>query len=45
MTDVIEEALWQLTYNFESYWGKACANVLRAIHVAVFRVAENEDEV
>jgi len=45
MTDVIEEALWQLNYNFESYWGKACANVLRAIHVAVFRVAENEDEV
>ena len=34
MIDVIEEALWQLNNSFELYWGKACASVLRAIHLA-----------
>ena len=42
MTEVIEEALWQLNSNFESYWGKSCANVLRAIHAAVYKVNNTE---
>ncbi|MCR9012896.1 DUF5063 domain-containing protein [Gabonibacter chumensis] len=44
MTDVIEEALWQLNNSFELYWGRACASVLRAVHVAVFRIMDNEVE-
>lgn len=39
--EVIEEALWELNNNFELYWGKACAGVLRAVHHAVFQ-AENQ---
>lgn len=38
--EVIEEALWELNNNFELYWGKACAGVLRAIHHAVYQVAD-----
>lgn len=38
--EVIEEALWELNNNFELYWGKACAGVLRAIHHVVYRVAD-----
>lgn len=38
--DVIEEALWELNNNFELYWGKACAGVLRAIHCAVYKVGD-----
>lgn len=41
--DVIEEALWGLNTNFELYWGKACASVLRAVHVAVYETG-NADE-
>ena len=41
MTEVIEEALWQLNSNFELYWGKACASVLRAIHGAIYKIADN----
>ena len=40
MVDVIEGALWQVNNSFELYWGKACASVLRAVHVAIFRVAD-----
>lgn len=36
--EVMGEALWQLNENFESYWGKACAGVLRAVHQVVFRL-------
>ena len=43
MTDVIEEALWQLNNNFELYWGKACASVLRAIHLAIYRIVDTDD--
>ena len=43
MVEVIEEALWQLNNNFELYWGKACAGVLRAIHAAVYKVADSNE--
>lgn len=43
MIDVIEEALWQLNNSFELYWGKACASVLRAIHLAIYKVADTDD--
>lgn len=42
MVDVIQEALWQLNNSFELYWGKACASVLRAIHVAIFKVTDEQ---
>lgn len=41
--EVIEEALWQLNNNFELYWGKSCAGVLRAIHHAVFQMKDEEE--
>lgn len=31
---VMGEAIWNLNNNFDLYWGKACAEVLRAIHLA-----------
>ncbi|MDR0982344.1 MAG: DUF5063 domain-containing protein [Culturomica sp.] len=34
--EVIEESLWKLNDNFELYWGKASAEVLRAIHHVVY---------
>lgn len=43
LTEVITEALWQLNNNFELYWGKACAGVLRAIHHAVYRIKDEEN--
>lgn len=43
VAEVMEEALWQLHNNFELYWGKACASVLRAVHHVVFQ-EENEGE-
>ena len=43
LTEVIEEALWLLNANFELYWGKACVNVLRAIHVAMYRMEDREE--
>jgi hypothetical protein len=42
MLDVMQEALWQLNANFELYWGRACASVLRAVHAAVFRITDEE---
>lgn len=39
---VMEEALWQLNANFEFYWGKACASLLRAVHQVVYK---EKDEV
>lgn len=42
MVDVIGEALWQLNNSFELYWGKACASVLRAIHLAIYKVADTD---
>lgn len=41
--DVIGEALWELNNNFELYWGKACASVLRAVHNAVYQLHDAED--
>lgn len=41
--EVIGEALWQLNNNFELYWGKACAGVLRAIHHTVYQIKDEED--
>ena len=43
MIDVIEEALWQLNNSFELYWGKACTSVLRAIHLAIYKVVDTGD--
>ncbi|GHV67437.1 DUF5063 domain-containing protein [Bacteroidia bacterium] len=40
--EVIEEALWTLNDNFELYWGKSCAEVLRAVHGAVYKVTQEE---
>lgn len=34
---IMSEALWTLNNNFDLYWGKSCADVLRAIHVAKCR--------
>lgn len=43
LTEVMEEALWVLNENFELYWGKSCAGVLRAVHAAVYRGADSKD--
>ena len=43
MIDVIEEALWQLNNSCELYWGKACASVLRAIHLAIYKIVDTDD--
>lgn len=40
--EIIGEALWQLNENFELYWGKSCAGVLRAIHTVVYRIKEED---
>lgn len=42
--EVMEEALWKLNDNFELYWGKSCAGVLRALHQVVYKVADADDE-
>jgi hypothetical protein len=42
--EVMQEALWQLNANFERYWGKSCASVLRAVHAAMSRAADDENE-
>lgn len=41
MPEIMSEALWQLNNNFELYWGKTCAELLRAVHHAVYQVADN----
>ena len=41
--EVMDEALWQLNESFESYWGKACAGVLRAVHQVVYRLRDEEN--
>lgn len=41
--ELIDEALWELNNNFELYWGKACAGILRAIHHAVYQVCEDSE--
>ena len=33
---VMSEALWVLNNNFELYWGRACVDVLRAVHTAKY---------
>ena len=42
--EVIGEALWQLNENFELYWGKGCAEVLRAVHHVVFKLREEKED-
>lgn len=42
--EVIGEALWQLNENFEFYWGKGCAEVLRAVHHVVFKLREEKED-
>lgn len=45
MPEIIEEAMWELNNNFELYWGKACAGVLRAVHHVIYRLQdEGEDD-
>lgn len=41
--EVIGEALWELNNNFELYWGKACAGVLRAVHQVVYQMLDAEE--
>ncbi len=42
---VMEEALWTLNNSFELFWGKACADVMKALHQAVCRLSlATEDE-
>ena len=43
MIDVMGEALWQLNNSFELYWGKSCTSVLRAIHLAIYKVTDTDD--
>ncbi len=33
---VMSESLWTLNNNFELYWGRACVDVLRAIHTVKY---------
>lgn len=42
--ELIGEALWELNNNFELYWGKACAGLLRAVHCAVYQVGDDSAE-
>ncbi len=35
---VMSEALWVLNNNFELYWGRACVDVLRAVHTAKYSI-------
>ena len=42
MSEVMEEAIWELNNNFELYWGKSCAGVLRAIHHVVYWLLDEE---
>lgn len=44
MPEIIGEALWELNNNFELYWGKSCAGVLRAVHYVIYRLQDEEDE-
>ena len=41
--NVMYEALWQLSNNFELYWGKNCAELLRIIHSTKFKISLFED--
>lgn len=41
--EVIEEALWTLNSNFEMYWGKSCAGLLRAIHQITYRIKDSRN--
>ncbi len=41
--EVMDEALWQLNNNFELYWGKACAELLRAVHQVVYKETDDEE--
>jgi len=40
LTEVMEEALWELNSNFENYWGKACVDCLPALHYALYKAHE-----
>jgi hypothetical protein len=42
VTGVMQEALWHLNANFELYWGRTCASLLRAIHAAIYRITDEE---
>ena len=42
--DLMEEALWELIYNFEEYWGLKLLNGLRILHRVFFSDEDLEDE-
>lgn len=42
LVEIMEDALWQLNVNFESYWGRSCASVLRAVHAGIYKVEDQE---
>ncbi|MGL5683053.1 MAG: DUF5063 domain-containing protein [Marinifilaceae bacterium] len=44
LDDVMTEALWALNNNFELYWGKTVASLLRAVHLSVYKLKEEQEE-
>lgn len=42
--EMMLEALWNLNANFESYWGKTSASLLRAVHAARYKIEEDDQE-
>jgi hypothetical protein len=47
VTEIMNDALIELTGNFEEYWGQRLVNVLRALHEVAFNgenIEEKEDE-
>jgi hypothetical protein len=45
--EVMNDAVWEVTQNFEEYWGQKLVNAQRAIHWLLFKVRdleENEDD-
>lgn len=42
--EMMEEALWNLNVNFENYWGKSTASLLRAVHATLYKIREDDQE-
>ena len=43
METVMIEAVWVLSEGFENYWGKAAAELLRAVHSIVYRLNDENE--
>lgn len=41
--EAIEEAIFKLSLDFEEYWGKSSAELIRAIHNVIYLMKEQED--